>query len=102
MASLQEYYKNDCVPKLMDQFGYKSIMEVPRITKVVLNMGLGEAVQNPKMIDGRLMNLPELPVRRRLSPRPKGLLPGLSYVRVCQLVAELHCVGKRCMIFWQN
>lgn len=52
MAGLKEHYTNDCIPQLMEKFGYRSIMQVPKISKVVLNMGLGEAVQNPKIIEG--------------------------------------------------
>jgi large subunit ribosomal protein L5 len=52
MAGLKEHYQKNCVPQLMEKFGYRSIMQVPKITKVVLNMGLGEAVQNPKIIEG--------------------------------------------------
>lgn len=52
MAGLKEYYDKECVPQLMKEFGYKNVMQVPKITKVVLNMGLGEAVQNPKIVDG--------------------------------------------------
>jgi len=48
---MKEQYFNECVPQLMKEFGYKNIMEVPKIEKIVLNMGLGEAVQNPKIID---------------------------------------------------
>ena len=44
MARLREHYKNVVVPELMKQFGYKSIMEVPRIEKITLNMGVGEAL----------------------------------------------------------
>lgn len=44
MARLQEYYRNEVVKKLMDQFGYDSVMQVPRITKITVNMGVGEAV----------------------------------------------------------
>ena len=51
MAGMKEHYLNECVPQLMKEFGYKNIMEVPKIEKVVLNMGLGEAVQNPKIVD---------------------------------------------------
>jgi len=51
MAGLKEYYLNDCVPQLMKEYGYKNIMQVPKLTKIVLNMGLGEAVQNPKIVD---------------------------------------------------
>ena len=45
MAALKDTYKKDVVPQLMKEFGYSSIMEVPKLTQIVLNMGLGEAVQ---------------------------------------------------------
>ena len=51
MSTLQEYYQKECVPQLMEEFGYKNIMEVPKLDKIVLNMGLGEGVQNPKSVD---------------------------------------------------
>lgn len=51
MARLKEIYNNDVVAKLRKDFNYKNIMEVPRIEKVVLNMGLGEAIQNVKILD---------------------------------------------------
>ena len=51
MARLQQQYKDQIVPDLMGKFGFKSVMEVPRITKVTLNMGLGEAVGDKKIID---------------------------------------------------
>ena len=51
MARLQQQYKDVIVGQLMEQFGYKSIMQVPRITKISLNMGLGEAVGDKKVIE---------------------------------------------------
>ena len=51
MSAIQEYYEKECVPQLMEEFGYKNIMEVPKLGKIVLNMGLGEGVQNPKAVD---------------------------------------------------
>ena len=51
MSTLQEYYQKECIPQLMEEFGYKNIMEVPKLDKIVLNMGLGEGVQNPKSVD---------------------------------------------------
>ena len=51
MVRLQEHYKNKVVPQLTEQFGYKSPMEVPKITKITLNMGLGEAVADKKVIE---------------------------------------------------
>ena len=51
MARLQEFYKETIVPELLGKFGYKSVMEVPRITKITLNMGVGEAVGDKKILD---------------------------------------------------
>jgi large subunit ribosomal protein L5 len=51
MARLQSQYREKIVPELMGKFGYKSVMQVPRITKITLNMGVGEAVNDKKNID---------------------------------------------------
>ena len=51
MSQLKEFYEKEVVPKLIDAFNYKNIMQVPRLEKVVLNMGLGEAIQNIKLLD---------------------------------------------------
>jgi len=51
MARLKEIYKNDVVPALVKQFGYKSVMEVPRLQKIVLNMGVGEAIGDKKLLE---------------------------------------------------
>ena len=51
MSRLKDYYQNSVMKSLTDQFGYKSVMEVPKITKITLNMGVGEAVGDKKIID---------------------------------------------------
>ena len=51
MTRLQGYYRETIVPELVKQFGYKSLMEVPRITKITLNMGVGEAVADKKIME---------------------------------------------------
>ena len=51
MARLQEYYRDTVVPQLKEKFGYKSVMAVPRISKITLNMGVGEAVGDRKVLD---------------------------------------------------
>ncbi|GJM58855.1 50S ribosomal protein L5 [uncultured Dubosiella sp.] len=51
MNRLLEKYKNDVVPQLMKEFNYSSIMEVPKIDKVVVNIGVGDAIQNSKLLD---------------------------------------------------
>ena len=51
MSRVKERYLREVMPALMKEFGYTNVMAVPRITKVVLNMGLGEATQNAKIVD---------------------------------------------------
>lgn len=51
MNRLQEKYQNEVVPQLMKDFGYTSVMEVPKIEKVVVNVGVGDAIQNSKLLD---------------------------------------------------
>ncbi len=51
MQRLREEYRDKVVPELMKEFGYESVMQVPRIRKIVLNIGLGEALDNPKVLE---------------------------------------------------
>ncbi len=51
MARLKEYYKNDVAPQLMKKFSYKNVMQIPKINKIVINVGAGEAKDNSKVID---------------------------------------------------
>ena len=60
MARLQEYYKDTVVKQLMQQFGYKSVMQVPRIEKITVNMGVGEAVADKKIMDNALGDLTKI------------------------------------------
>jgi len=53
-ARLQEYYKKEVIPQLIKEFGYKNPMQVPRLVKIVINMGLGEATQNIKILDAAM------------------------------------------------
>src|SRR5215207_8104527 len=57
---LREKYKQDVVPSLMKKFGYTNVMQVPRLKSIVLNMGLGEAVGNPKLIDAAVGELTQI------------------------------------------
>jgi len=57
MARLRERYRKDVVPHLMKEMGYRNVNQVPRLDKVVLNMGLGEAIQNAKVMDSAVAEL---------------------------------------------
>ena len=51
MARMKEYYKSEVAPALMDKFGYKSVMQIPKLDKIVVNVGCGEAKDNTKVVD---------------------------------------------------
>jgi len=51
MATMRELYENECRPQLQQEFGYTNRFQIPKLEKIVLNMGLGEAVQNPKVVE---------------------------------------------------
>lgn len=60
MSNFKNKYNSEIVPKLLEEFGYKNVMQVPRITKVTLNMGVGEAAQDRKAIDGAVADMIKL------------------------------------------
>ena len=60
MARLREIYKKEIVPALTKQFGYKSVMQVPRVSKVVLNMGVGEAVGDKKLLENAAADMQKI------------------------------------------
>lgn len=60
MTRLETIYKEKVVPKLMERFGYKNVMEVPRITKITLNMGVGEAAANKKVLENAIADMAKI------------------------------------------
>ena len=71
MGALKDYYYNECVPALKEEFGYTNIMQVPKLEKIVLDMGLGEAVQNPKIIDGAVDELTRISGQKAVVTKAK-------------------------------
>ncbi|MGE5246274.1 MAG: 50S ribosomal protein L5 [Betaproteobacteria bacterium] len=71
MTRLKERYQKDVVPALTKEFGYKNVMAVPRIEKVVVNMGLGEATQNAKLVDAGADELARIAGQKPVTRRAK-------------------------------
>ncbi len=71
MARLKEYYQTAVVKKMMTDFKYKSVMEVPRISKITLNIGLGEATTDKKIIDSALSDLKKITGQQPIVTRAK-------------------------------
>jgi|UniRef100_A0A7V6DQA3 large subunit ribosomal protein L5 len=70
-SRLSEFYRQECVPKMMQEFRYKSPMQVPRIEKIVVNMGLGEAIQNIKLLDSASTELAAITGQKPVITRAK-------------------------------
>ena len=71
MTRLKERYQQDVVPALRKEFGYKNVMAVPKVTKVVVNMGLGEATQNAKIVDAGADDLARITGQKPATTRAK-------------------------------
>ncbi|GAW90898.1 50S ribosomal protein L5 [Calderihabitans maritimus] len=71
MARLKEKYLKEVRPAMKEKFGYKNIMEIPRLEKIVINMGVGEAVQNPKAIDAAVEDLAAISGQKPIVTRAK-------------------------------
>ncbi len=78
MARLQEFYKETVSPELLQKFGYKSVMEVPRITKITLNMGVGEAVGDKKVLDYAVGDLQKIAGQRPVTTKAKKSIAGFK------------------------
>ncbi|GBG02651.1 50S ribosomal protein L5 [Azospira sp. I13] len=78
MARFFDYYKATVVPELTKQFGYKSIMEVPRITKITLNMGVGEAVQDKKVLENAVGDMQKIAGQKPVVTKSRKSIAGFK------------------------
>lgn len=78
MARLFDYYKMTVTPELMKKFGYKSIMEVPRIEKITLNMGVGEAVADKKVMDHAVGDMQKIAGQKPVVTKSKKSIAGFK------------------------
>jgi len=78
MARLNELYNKEMVAELMKQHNYKNVMEVPKLVKIVLNMGLGEAIQNVKILDSAVEELGVIAGQRPVITKAKKSIAGFK------------------------
>ena len=76
MARFQDLYRETVIPKLVEQFGYKSVMEVPRIQKITLNMGVGEAVADKKVMDHAVSDMQKIAGQKPVVTKSKKSIAG--------------------------
>jgi large subunit ribosomal protein L5 len=75
---LHEHYKQNVVPALMKQFGYKTVMQVPRVTKITLNMGVGEAVADKKILENAGGDLQKIAGQKPVVTKSKKSIAGFK------------------------
>lgn len=78
MARLKEHYKSAVMPELMQKFGYKSVMEVPRISKITLNMGVGEAVGDKKIMEHAVGDMTKIAGQKPVVTKSRKSIAGFK------------------------
>ena len=78
MARLQQYYREKVVPDLVKKFGYKSVMQVPRLTKITLNMGVSEAVADKKVMDNAVADLTKIAGQKPVVTKSRKPIAGFK------------------------
>ena len=78
MNRLKEKYLNEVVPSLKEKYNYKSIMEVPKLEKIVINIGVGDATSNSKLIDAAVNDLAKISGQKPVVTRAKKSIAGFK------------------------
>lgn len=99
MARLYDMYRKDVVPALMNQFSYKNTLQVPKIEKVVINLGLGEATQNSKVIDSAVGELALITGQRPIVTRAKKSIAGFRLRAGMPIGTKVTLRGERMYFF---
>ncbi len=99
MARLREQYKNEVVPALIKHFKYDNVMAVPRLEKTVVNMGLGEAIQNSKILDAAIVELGRITGQRPIITRAKKSIANFKLRENMPIGAAVTLRGPRMFEF---
>jgi large subunit ribosomal protein L5 len=102
MARLREKYQSEVVPKLTEQFQYKSTMEIPKIQKIVINMGLGEAIQNIKILDSAAEELAQLTGQKPVITRARQSIAAFKLRKGMPIGCMVTLRGNRMYEFFDK
>ena len=95
MARLKDYYKNDVAPALMKKFSYKSVMQIPKLDKIVINVGCGEARDNAKVIDAIVGDLAAITGQRPVVCKAKKSVANFKLREGMNIGAKVTLRGER-------
>ncbi|CAM5188244.1 MULTISPECIES: 50S ribosomal protein L5 [Alishewanella] len=102
MAKLHEIYKDTVVPELFKQFGYTSVMQVPRIVKITLNMGVGEAVADKKILENAVADLTAIAGQKPLVTKARKSVAGFKIREGYPIGAKVTLRGERMWDFLER
>ena len=102
MNTLKQKYNNEIVSSLMEKFNYKSVMQVPKVEKIVVNMGVGDAVQNSKALDMAVEELAQITGQRPVITRAKKSIAGFRLREGMPIGAKVTLRGERMYDFLQK
>jgi len=99
VARLKDYYKTELVPALQKKFNYTNVMQAPRLEKVVINVGLGEAISNPKAIDATIGDIMTISGQRPIITRAKKSIAGFKLRAGMPIGVKVTLRGERMFEF---
>jgi large subunit ribosomal protein L5 len=102
LARLKDYYKNEVVSAMMDKFKYKSIMEVPRLEKVIVNMGVGEAKDNPKLLESAVEDLATITGQKPIITKAKKSVAAFKVREGMSIGTKVTLRGDRMYEFFDR
>lgn len=95
MSRLKETYSKELTPILMEDFGYRNVMEVPHLTKIVVNIGLGEAIEDAKALDGASQDLATITGQQPIITRSRRSIAGFKLREGMAIGAKVTLRGRR-------
>ena len=102
MAALKEKYKNEVVPELMKSYGYKNVMQVPRLEKVVLNIGLGEAIADAKALESAEKDVTAITGQHPITTRSKKSIAAFKLREGMTIGMKVTLRGERMYHFFDK
>jgi len=102
MNELKKQYQEDVVPSLMNKFEYDSVMEVPKVEKIIINMGVGDAVQNAKALDNAVEELELISGQKPLITKARKSIAGFRLREGMPIGAKVTLRGERMYQFLQK
>jgi len=95
VARLKEFYRDELVPKMEEKFNYRNTMQVPVIEKVIINIGVGEAIQNPKSLDGAIADLQTISGQKPVITKAKKSIAGFKLREGMSIGCKVTLRGER-------